>query len=281
MKKTTMRLFVLALLTMFSLGAEAKVDVEIGKFTGGTIKETGQTDPDKNGLVTVTITVTPDNGYTITKDDITVVSTYPATGTRNPEIAGNLKLIGDDPKDLSEKRDYRILVDANLGIWVKEANFLSASKGPRSLPFTVSTEEDVANNTMKLYWLESKGAAGFYMIPHFDNKEASTSNLPNANMRWYFMDAGDNYYFIRNVSGKYLWQTGTLGSNNTIQLADYNANNADQFKFSVDGTAGEWVFYPKLANRVEMFYIRVGLKQVIIIINQTKTVNGILWQRMS
>lgn len=244
-----MRLFVLALLTMFSLGAEAKVDVEIGKFTGGTIKETGQTDPDKNGLVTVTITVTPDNGYTITKDDITVVSTYPATGTRNPEIAGNLKLIGDDPKDLSEKRDYRILVDANLGIWVKEANFLSASKGPRSLPFTVSTEEDVANNTMKLYWLESKGAAGFYMIPHTDNKEASTSNLPNANMRWYFMDAGDNYYFIRNVSGKYLWQTGTLGNNNTIQLADYNANNADQFKFSVDGTAGEWVFYPKNGNK--------------------------------
>lgn len=239
-----MRLFVLALLTMFSLGAEAKVDVEIGKFTGGTIKETGQTDPDKNGLVTVTITVTPDNGYTITKDDITVVSTYPATGTRNPEIAGNLKLIGDDPKDLSEKRDYRILVDANLGIWVKEANFLSASKGPRSLPFTVSTAED-----KHLYWLESKGAAGFYMIAHTNNTQASTSNLPNLNMLWYFMDAGDDYYYIvNNATGKYLWLSGNLGNNNTIGLSSYDSTKDDKFKFSIAGASEEWVFYPKEGN---------------------------------
>ena len=194
MKKTTMRLFVLALLTMFSLGAEAKVDVEIGTFTGGTVKETGQTDPDKDGLVTVTITVTPDDGYTITKNDITVVSTYPVSGTRNPEIAGDLKLIGDDPKDLSEKRDYQITVDANLGIWVKEANFLSASKGPRSLPFTVSTAD-----TKYLYWLESKGATGFYVIADNNKTNVSTSNLPNPKMLWYFMSAGeDNYYYIIN-----------------------------------------------------------------------------------
>ena len=261
MKKTTMRLFVLALLTMFSLGAEAKVDVEIGKFTGGTIKETGQTDPDKNGLVTVTITVTPDNGYTITKDDITVVSTYPATGTRNPEIAGNLKLIGDDPKDLSEKRDYRILVDANLGIWVKEANFkLGGSKGPsRSVPFDVSTAEE-----KHLYWLESKGAAGFYMIAHNVNnknseiREASTSNLPNPNMLWYFMDAGEEgdvhyYYIVNKATDKYLWLANSWedgkNNNNTIQLCPYNEGNADRFKFAIEEKeTGWWAFYPKDGN---------------------------------
>ena len=240
-----MRLFVLALLTMFSLGAEAKVDVEIGTFTGGTVKETGQTDPDKDGLVTVTITVTPDDGYTITKNDITVVSTYPVSGTRNPEIAGDLKLIGDDPKDLSEKRDYQITVDANLGIWVKEANFLSASKGPRSLPFTVSTAD-----TKYLYWLESKGATGFYVIADNNKTNVSTSNLPNPKMLWYFMSAGeDNYYYIiNNETGKYLWHTGTLNALNTIQLSSYDANKADQFKFYFDGSAGQWVIYPKVGN---------------------------------
>ena len=58
MSRILARIFTVALLTMVSMGAEAKIDVQIandGKFTGGTIKEKSQTEPDEKGLVTVTI----------------------------------------------------------------------------------------------------------------------------------------------------------------------------------------------------------------------------------
>ena len=74
MKKTTMRLFALAMLMLFSMGAEAKIDVQIandGKFDGGTIEVTNQKDLDDG--VEVTITVAPNDGYTIKKGDIIVL----------------------------------------------------------------------------------------------------------------------------------------------------------------------------------------------------------------
>lgn len=133
MKTYMTRIFTVALLLMFSLGASADVKVEIGEFTGGTIKEKGQTKPDENGLVTVTITVTPDKGYTIKSSDITVVSTYPLSdsraNTRDPEIAAPLTLLGKDPEDLGDPRDYTFIVASTLGVWVKEANFHADSKG--------------------------------------------------------------------------------------------------------------------------------------------------------
>ncbi len=129
-----MRLFSLALLMIISMGAEAQVKVEIGEFTGGKIIEKSQTKPDEKGLVTITITVTPDKGYTISQKDITVVATYPISGsradTRAPEIAAPLTLLGKDPEDLSAERDYDFIISSTLGAWVKEANFSSDSKGP-------------------------------------------------------------------------------------------------------------------------------------------------------
>ena len=32
-------------------------------------------------------------------------------------------------------------------------------------PFTLTTADDVTNGTETLYWIESKGATGFFMIP--------------------------------------------------------------------------------------------------------------------
>ncbi len=136
-----MRLFALAMLMMFSIGAEAKIDVQIandGKFDGGTIEVTNQ--KDLTDGVEVTITVTPNGGYTINKSAITVVSTYPPSGnsnTRTPEIADNLTLYyngseKEDIKDLSAKRDYTFIVPSGFGAWVKEAKFSSGSKGDRS-----------------------------------------------------------------------------------------------------------------------------------------------------
>ena len=103
-----------------------KVSVVTQTFKGGTVEETGQTE-EKDGSVTVTLTVVPESGYMISKSDIKVVETISAdVETRaDAEIKlGNpLTLEGDDPKDLTEKRDYKVKVENPFGIYVKEAHF--------------------------------------------------------------------------------------------------------------------------------------------------------------
>lgn len=129
------------MLMVFSVGVDAKIKVDLGGekndgvYPGGTIVEKSQTEPNANGLITVTITVTPHKGFTIKKTDIVVVSTYSpeGSGTRSPRIAGDLTLLGTDPKDPSEPRDYTFVVGSSLGAWIKEANFQksdNSSKGP-------------------------------------------------------------------------------------------------------------------------------------------------------
>ena len=106
MKTILTRMFTVVVLMMISMATRA-IDVQIvndGKFTGGTITAT-QNDP-KGGLVTVTLYVTPNSGYTISKSDITVVSTVPA-GSRNtrgegPKIA---KLLLEMPLDEPNNSD--------------------------------------------------------------------------------------------------------------------------------------------------------------------------------
>lgn len=144
----------MAFLTMVSMGAWSQIDVQItngGKFDGGSIKYIDQTKPDEKGFVTVTITVIPDKekGYTISKNDITVVSTYPLSdpdaGTRTPEIADNLILYFEgsadaDIDDLSAERYYTFKVPSDFGAWVKEANFQSGgSKGPSRNVTTITS----------------------------------------------------------------------------------------------------------------------------------------------
>ena len=133
MNNILIRICTLAMLMMFSMGALAQVKVEIEKFDGGTIKERSQTKPDEKGLVTVTITVTPDKGYTIKSSDITVVSTYtPSASTRAPEIATPLTLIGKDPEDLGKERNYDVIVSSTFGIWVQKAKFEKKRDGAKA-----------------------------------------------------------------------------------------------------------------------------------------------------
>lgn len=125
MKKVMKRIWTLALLTIVSMAATAQVKVDLNEsYTGGAISAT-QAEPAEDGSVLVTLTVAPAEGYYIAKSDILVVATVPAAGTRESgvSIAGDLELMGDDPKDLTEKRDYTFTVKAGLGAWVKEANF--------------------------------------------------------------------------------------------------------------------------------------------------------------
>ena len=155
MKVYKMALAVLMLM-LVSIGAVAQVKVVFGekgeeKFpgTGGTITVSQDTKGDE---VTVTLTVTPDKGYTITKGDIKVYATYPPSGTRTPEIADNLTLYyngseKEDVKDPSEKRDYTFTIGSNFGAWVKEANFSSDSKGPqRGDPTEITDLSDMSSS---------------------------------------------------------------------------------------------------------------------------------------
>jgi hypothetical protein len=63
----------------------------------------------------------------ISKSDIKVVETIPADAETRADaeikIGNPLTLEGDDPKDLTEKRDYTVKVESPFGIYVKEANF--------------------------------------------------------------------------------------------------------------------------------------------------------------
>ena len=132
------------MLTMVSIGAWADVDVQIaygGFFKGGTI--TTKQDDAKDGKVTVYLTVTPKKGYTISKKDIVVVATYELptadeismTRADAPRISEPIDL-GDDPKDLSAERTYKVSIDDNLGLWVQKATFISGRKGDGDVEVT-------------------------------------------------------------------------------------------------------------------------------------------------
>ena len=141
--KTMRRLFGIALMLMVSMVVNAQDDpvespepqesakdqvvVTIGEFVGGTIVEKSQEGQ------TVTITVTPAEGFTIEKNDIVVVLTVnpdpSATRGEVPSLAEPLTLEGEDPENLSDSREYSFTVPEGFGAWVKEANFRSLLTG--------------------------------------------------------------------------------------------------------------------------------------------------------
>ena len=129
------KLFGIVMLMMLSISVSAeeqsKVTVDIGKFEGGTITENLEKSQKKNeadSTYEIVITVTPAEGFIITKNDIVVMATIPAkTRTNSPELAEKLTLTGDDPEDPSKKRDYSVTVQEGFGVWVKEANFHTSS----------------------------------------------------------------------------------------------------------------------------------------------------------
>ena len=181
MKKITMRLIALALLTLVSMGAAAQTKIKVqiandGKFDGGTIEVTGQ-EEQKEGGVKVTITVSPNSGYTIKKEAIEVYATYPPSGsradTRDIEIASNLTLLyngseKEDVKDASAKRDYTFIVPSGFGAWVKDAKFQLDGRKSGDGPDYSGT-----------YYIGSRGyekantTTNYYLCPHVRNRASS------------------------------------------------------------------------------------------------------------
>ena len=137
MNKTMKRLFGIAALMMVSMvaGAQVKVDISEG-ITGGTVTAAVEAPSEEDGSVVVTLTVTPDPGYYITKDDLVVVATMPlpqqpaepaetrADGEgKDVVLEGVLELTGDDPANLSDPREYSFTLQQGLGAWVQKADF--------------------------------------------------------------------------------------------------------------------------------------------------------------
>ena len=164
--KTMKKLFGIVLMLMVSMVTDADelVKFDTNKFTGGKVEKASeavlpQEKEEDPVYVQVTITVTPDPGYYITKEDIVVMATYPLPETpavktrtegdeeKKPEFADQIELIGvDDPQKLTEPRNYTFTVEKGFGAWVTEANFKQAA-----------TEGEVGEVSWSLKAVESKG----------------------------------------------------------------------------------------------------------------------------
>lgn len=140
MKKVMKRIWTVALLAMVSTVTMAQGDnpaasgvkVEFGE--GFTVSEDGKTGTLTGGTIfvnsqtnatDVTITVTPAKDFFITKNDIKVYLTVPAS-TRSVDFENLLTLSGDEPKDKMAARDYTFTVPAGFGAIIYEADFQSA-----------------------------------------------------------------------------------------------------------------------------------------------------------
>lgn len=131
MKKVMKRMNLVALLLMACVATKAQVTVEFGE--SFTVSEDGKTGTLTGGTIAVgtsngtdvTITVTPAADYFITKNDIKVYQTVPAS-TRSIDFENRLTLSGDEPKDKMATRDYTFTVPEGFGAIIYEANFQSA-----------------------------------------------------------------------------------------------------------------------------------------------------------
>ena len=115
--------------------------------------------------------------------------------------------------------------------------------------FTVTTDTDnsgtIEESEKHYYLIQSAQILSFYMIPSSNNTNVTTTNVPNENMRWYFMDAGEDsgiqYYYIIHQSGKYMYRKNN--NNDGIQLT--TAGTTDDRKFYIETTGDYYFIRPK------------------------------------
>lgn len=147
MTKTYMtKILTVLMLMMFSLSASADVKVFFGE--KGEELKTGETKiQGDNGIIaieqktsddgsstTIYLTFSPDNGYTISSDNIEVYAVV-STGsgsTRTPEISGDPLELNEETSKAPEKR-YSVKIDSKLGLWIKKTEFKAESKGTRGV----------------------------------------------------------------------------------------------------------------------------------------------------
>ena len=196
------KLFGIVLLLMVSMvtSADELVKFDTNEFIGGKVEKAPDSEvvlPQEKEedpvYVQVTITVTPDPGYYITKEDIVVMATYPLSETpavktrtegeeeKKPEFASQIELIGDDPLELTEARNYTFTIEKGFGVWVTEANFKQAATEGKfegsEVSWSLKTVESKGEADPKLILtLEGEGSAslGDGSVPWSMQKSAIT-----------------------------------------------------------------------------------------------------------
>lgn len=191
----SLRTMALFLLTVVSLAVRAEVKVDIGTFTGGTVSVKSQGEPAADGSVEVTITVTPDEGYQISKDNIVVVATRESgeqseqsesqeQSLTRVDLGEYLQLQGDEPQDPSLPREYNFTVPAGLGAWVKEANFRPYEKMDNGEPLQDGAYYRIGFGDKEKWYLwpsTTKDADGHNYLTTFNGIEAPALEATNGN----------------------------------------------------------------------------------------------------
>lgn len=128
-------------------------------------------------------------------------------------------------------------------------------------PFTLTTTDDVTNGTQHYYLIQSIDRPTFYAIPHSNDESSkvSTTSIPNANMPWYFMDAGSDsdhqYYYIVNSTGRCLYRydnnhDGIQIKNTYAELSSLSDDELNKYKFYLTQTGSDYFIQPKGASNL-------------------------------
>jgi len=188
------RLFLVIMLMIFSMGAQADIKVLYGekgteKFegTGGTIEVKQEPDEKDETKVTVFLTFIPQSGYTFDESSLKVyaVISPDVASTRAPEILGDPLKLTEEKNDVPSAKCYSVKIDSNLGLWVKKAEFENnRESGAKSNP--------VGTNYSGLYYIANfTGNTG--TVKGYDETTPGTN---------YYLcparpadDAGDGYFY--------------------------------------------------------------------------------------
>ena len=250
MKTILTRLFTAVMLMMVSMGARADVKILYGekgteKFegTGGTIEVKQEDSKNDKTKVTVTLIVTPVNGYTMERDNsLEVYAVVPPNGasTRAPEVSGDpLKLDCTDFKDVSQKRTYTVDIDSKLALWVRDVKFKMSGRKDGDDPeptdplvgiWYIANETNHSNANINTHWYLVPGAdpqQPHYADAYFHNEYCNKSGKgdytgdnygdpgkpflttyqtnQDLNSIWIVVSTGDGYYnIIHAKTGKYI-----------------------------------------------------------------------------
>ena len=221
MKTYMTKILTVLMLMMFSMGASADVKIFYGE--KGEELKTGETKiqgdngtiaieqktSDDGSSTTIYLTFSPDNGYTISTDNIEVYAVI-STGsgsTRTPEISGSSLKLNEETSKAPEKR-YSVKIDSNLGLWIKKAEFkVKKRDGSKSDPATVS-----GLNGDGYYYITSNGDNTYYLCP--------------AGASYVTYDVGQPY-LTTNQTGQVdgsLWIIQFIGTESSYQIKHYGDN---------------------------------------------------------
>ena len=123
-------------------------------------------------------------------------------------------------------------------------------------PFDLTEASDITNGTQNYYLIQSLDRTTFYAIPHSGDEDSkvSTTSIPNANMRWYFMDAGcdsdHQYYYIVNSTGRCLYRMNDENDGIRIKktyadLSSLSDDELNKYKYYLTQTESNYYIHPK------------------------------------